>query len=73
MILGNRGLRVVLTRHFCTSPNVRHARRKQADIELHEYLPKAHIKRNKQTKTATSNLVRQTKLMEDPLDLIKIE
>ena len=38
------GLRVVLSGHFCTSLNVRHARRKQAGIEVQEYLPEAQIK-----------------------------
>ena len=45
---GNRGLSVVLSGHFCASPHVGHARRKQAGIKLQEYLPEVQIKTNKQ-------------------------
>jgi len=43
------GLRVVLSRHFWTSLHVGHARRKQASINVQEYLPEAQ---NKQTNSA---------------------
>ena len=45
--LGEWGLRVVLSGHFCTSLHVGHARRKQAGIKLQKYLPEAQIKTNK--------------------------
>ena len=41
------GLRVVLSGHFCASLYVGQARRKQAGIELQEYLLEAQIKTNK--------------------------
>ena len=40
---GKWGLRVVLSGHFCISPIVEHARRKQASIRLQEYLPELQI------------------------------
>ena len=43
---GKWGLRVVLSGHFCRSPHVGHARRKQAGIKVQEYLPEAQIKTN---------------------------
>ena len=45
----HRGLRVVLSGHFCANPHVRHARQKKVSIKLQEYLLKTKIKTNKQT------------------------
>ena len=44
--LGEWGLRVVLSGHFCVSLHEGQARRKQAGIKLQEYLPEAQIKKN---------------------------
>ena len=46
------GTRVVLSGHFCVSPHVGHARRKQAGIKGQEYFPEAKIK----TKYKTNNV-----------------
>ena len=42
--LPTESVTVTLSRHFCVSPHVGHARRRQAGIKVQEYLPEAGSK-----------------------------